>query len=314
MHRSAKEGDLEDVRMYLEHFRHDKNPGANVNDCTPMHVAAFFGHLNVVQLIQTAIGVSNPPSAHGYTVLHAAVSGGHLKIVKELIKDLDNKNPGDADGLTVLHAATIQGHLEIVKVIVKDLDNKNPVAKGFFNRTPFHQAAQYGRLEVVMLFCQLIPDITIVDSQYGSNALHLAAEFGQLEVVKFLADIIPINIKDKHGRTACDTAKLKGHQSIVEYLTKKTDSPPPPLPPPIPYLATHPSLESQPCCRALYDFEARSASEFSFQKGDIIMLKSKVNEDWYEGSIPVKSDFRLSKLGYFPSNYVTIITPLGDHL
>ena len=74
MHQSAKEGNLEDVRMYLDHLRHDKNPGAKVEgrgkEKTPMHTAAHFGHLKVVQLIQTITGVANPADANGTTVLH----------------------------------------------------------------------------------------------------------------------------------------------------------------------------------------------------------------------------------------------------
>ena len=190
MHRSAKEGNLEDVRMYLENLRHDKNPSAKVEGIgkgkTPMHTAAAFGHLNVVQLIQTTTGVANPADANGTTVLHTAAFKGQLKIVQELMKDLENKNPDRADGFTVLHLAAQEGHLDIVQELIKDLENKNPVATGYHDRTPLHGAAIGGQLEVVKILCQTIPDITIVDSEHGSNALHLAAVFGHLEVVKFL--------------------------------------------------------------------------------------------------------------------------------
>lgn len=316
MHRSAKEGNLEEVRMYLENLRHDKNPGAKVKGhwkgTTPMHIAAKFGHLNVVQLIQTTTGVANPADANRFTVLHMAAFCGKLEIVQELVKDLVNKNPADADGITVLHYGAEQGHLKIVKELVKDLKNKNPVATGFHGRTPLHQAALNGHLQVTKFLCQNNPDIAIVDSDTRSNALHLAAYKGHMEVVKFLADKIPINIKDKYGDTASDSAKSEGHQSIVKYLTNLRPGLPqlPPLPPPIPTTATMPTQLSQPCCRALYDFEARSAGELSFKKDDLIMLKSKVNENFYDGSIPSKSVFRRSKSGYFPCNYVTIVVPL----
>ena len=138
-----------------------------------------------------------------------------------------------------------------------------------------------------------------------------------MEVVKFLADKIPINIKDKYGDTASDSAKSEGHQSIVKYLTNLRPGLPqlPPLPPPIPTTATMPTQLSQPCCRALYDFEARSAGELSFKKDDLIMLKSKVHEagldeEWYEGYIPSKSVFRRSKSGRFPIGAVIVLTPL----
>lgn len=72
---------------------------------------------------------------------------------------------------------------------------------------------------------------------------------------------------------------------------------------PRPSPATTPTRSSQPCCRALYDFEAESAGELGFKEGDVIMLKNKVDENWYDGSFNGKS-------GYFPVNYVSIITPL----
>ena len=120
----------------------------------------------------------------------------------------------------MLHTAAGNGQLEIVQHICKDLDNKNPVATGFFNLTPIHNAANKGHLELVKFFCQIIPDITMVDSQFGFNALHFAAFNGHLEVVKFLSDIISIDIIDKNGKTACEVAKSKGHQSIFDYLRK----------------------------------------------------------------------------------------------
>ena len=189
MHQSAKEGNVEDVQIYLEHLSHDKNPGAKVEGeqkgNTPMHIAAYSGRLNVIQLIKTTTGVANPAAANGITVLHFAAQ---------------------------------QGHLGIVQDIVQDLDNRNPAAEGFHNWTPFHHAALNGQLEVIRFLSQIIPDVTIVDSN-GLNALHLAAAFGQLEVVKLLADIISIDIKNKFGKTASDYAKLQGHQSVFNYLT-----------------------------------------------------------------------------------------------
>jgi ankyrin repeat protein len=136
------------------------------------------------------------------------------------MKDLVNKNPAMVDGNTVLHYAAEKGHLNVVQELTKDLENKNPVATGHFGRTPLHEAAVKGHLEVTKFLCQNNPDISIVDSHDGSNALHLAAYFGRnLEVVKFLADRIPIDIENKNGYTACDRAKSQGHQSIVKYLT-----------------------------------------------------------------------------------------------
>lgn len=72
---------------------------------------------------------------------------------------------------------------------------------------------------------------------------------------------------------------------------------------PRPSPATTPTRSSKPCCRALYDFEAESAGELGFKEGDIITLRNQVDENWYDGELRGKS-------GYFPVNYVSVITPL----
>jgi len=64
-----------------------------------------------------------------------------------------------------------------------------------------------------------------------------------------------------------------------------------------------PTKHSQPTCQALYDFEPENAGELGFKEGDIITLKEKVDDNWYEGSFQ-------GKTGFFPINYVTVLVPL----
>jgi len=67
--------------------------------------------------------------------------------------------------------------------------------------------------------------------------------------------------------------------------------------------ATTPTRASQPTCQALYDFDPENAGELGFKEGDIIHLKQKVDDNWFEGMINGKS-------GYFPITYVTVLIPL----
>jgi len=67
--------------------------------------------------------------------------------------------------------------------------------------------------------------------------------------------------------------------------------------------ATSPLRSNQPSCQALYDFDAESGNELAFKEGDIILLKQKLDENWFEGSLK-------GKTGCFPINYVTVLVNL----
>ncbi|VDP89022.1 unnamed protein product [Echinostoma caproni] len=64
-------------------------------------------------------------------------------------------------------------------------------------------------------------------------------------------------------------------------------------------------LVQGPSCRGLYDFEAENSSELAFSEGDVIRLIQQVDENWFEGELN-------GRRGYFPINYVEVITPFCD--
>ncbi|CAG2106753.1 unnamed protein product [Medioppia subpectinata] len=76
-----------------------------------------------------------------------------------------------------------------------------------------------------------------------------------------------------------------------------------PLPSPVRSPARSPE-QRNPCCQALYDFEPENANELPFREGDMIQLKTQIDDNWYEGVLNGKS-------GLFPISYVQVVVPLG---
>lgn len=60
---------------------------------------------------------------------------------------------------------------------------------------------------------------------------------------------------------------------------------------------------SLPCAKALYNYEAKESGDLTFKKGDVILLRRQVDENWYHGELN-------NQHGFFPATYVQVITPL----
>lgn len=58
-----------------------------------------------------------------------------------------------------------------------------------------------------------------------------------------------------------------------------------------------------PCAKALYNYEGKEPGDLKFSKGDIIILRRQVDENWYHGEVS-------GVHGFFPTNFVQIIKPL----
>ena len=262
MHFAAENNHVDAISFYLEKLTVSKNPGVQtaglLKGVTPMHLAAWYGNLQIVKLIKNKLGTLNPSTANGYSVLHHAAFSGHLDIVKEIVKDLnENNNPAAEDisnqrtplheaarggnvevlkffkdivpdmsivdslGRTALHYATIKGKLGAVKYLA---DFTSIEMKSKIGQTPLHFAADKDHFDILKFFKEVATDMSVVCKK-GLTALHYASNQGHLKAVTFLADFIDIDIKSENGQTAFDFASCNKKESVAKYLKYLRENP-----------------------------------------------------------------------------------------
>ncbi|XP_012222441.1 E3 ubiquitin-protein ligase SH3RF3 isoform X2 [Linepithema humile] len=66
-------------------------------------------------------------------------------------------------------------------------------------------------------------------------------------------------------------------------------------------------LHNQAYGRAIYDYVSKVPGDLSFKKGDIVILRKKIDNNWYYGECG-------NNHGVFPLSYVQVMTPLTPHV
>jgi ankyrin repeat protein len=117
----------------------------------PIGLAAYFGHVSIVDYLIKAGATVNAPSKNSLKVspLQSAVAGGHLEVTRRLLEAGANQNVREGSGYTPLHTAADNGDIEIVRSLIfggADLE-----AISLNNEKPIDLALKSGHGEVVAL-------------------------------------------------------------------------------------------------------------------------------------------------------------------
>ena len=169
---------------------------------TPLWLAAFFGHEDIVEWFLNATDVEvNKGDVDGVTPLAIASWAGHVEIVQLLLErsEVDvNKAMDDAASLVPGSEAIIRVPLEIVLEIgchaCRFRINSKKNCPGC-TPTPLYGASEMGRTDVVReLLSRSDIEVNKARSDQGTTPLSVASENGRVEVIRLLLDHADIDV------------------------------------------------------------------------------------------------------------------------
>uniref|UniRef100_A0A3Q3GL98 Ankyrin 1 n=1 Tax=Kryptolebias marmoratus TaxID=37003 RepID=A0A3Q3GL98_KRYMA len=190
---------------------------------TPLHVASFMGHLNIVKILLQKGASPSASNVKVETPLHMASRAGHFEVAEFL---LQNAAPVDAkakDDQTPLHCAARMGHKELVKLL---LDHKaNPNSTTTAGHTPLHIAAREGHVQTVRILLDMQAQQTKMTKK-GFTPLHVASKYGKVDVAELLLERgANPNAAGKNGLTPLHVAVHHNNLDVVNLLVSKGGSP-----------------------------------------------------------------------------------------
>lgn len=147
---AAQTGDVARLRELLDHNR-DFSTMPDQDGCTPLHYAAYFGHLDAARYL---LSIGADPAARSMDPLrnqpvHAAATSGHAAIVALLLASGADPNAEQSGQWTPLHGAAEQGHLEVVRALLAA--GARPDAASVSGATPRSLARGKGHAAVAAL-------------------------------------------------------------------------------------------------------------------------------------------------------------------
>lgn len=192
LYSAARAGSLERIQELIRKFWGFTGGQANFIN-TPasdgslaLHLAAFYGHHEVVQLLLEKKAQVDALDGAGRQAIHWAAKGGHTLVLNVLLNKNVSINAKDTYGRTPLHYATYNGLKVMTQFLLGKGADVNSQAEGEDNTTPLHEAVMNERTTIVSDLTKIRSlDVNLVDSRRHS-AIYYAAQIGNSQILALL--------------------------------------------------------------------------------------------------------------------------------
>ncbi|KAF4518750.1 hypothetical protein B566_EDAN006154 [Ephemera danica] len=248
VHYAVAAGNVEALQLLLAAME-DKVVlhGPGMPNVTPLHLASFYGHANILQVLIPLFNDVNIKDNTGKTPLDlAAYNGqypqdivllhetikfvaltGHRQCVGQLLRG--GARVGERDGVlqrTPLHAATVHGHTECVSLLLEAAENRSIVdSRDIHRRTPLMLAAAGGHSDTLIVLLRHNANPSLLDDDLHS-ALTRAVVFGYHSCVELLlAGRAAAAQQNRWGKTPLHLSAACGHLEGLAMLLQTTCGP-----------------------------------------------------------------------------------------
>ncbi|CAG9984884.1 unnamed protein product [Clonostachys byssicola] len=225
---ASRRGLLEQVSLLLQNGPNDVAlRQVDEWSFTPAHLAAFYGHLEVVRVLVEAGADLAARARAGVTPLHCAAMQGHGEIAEFLLTAGSDPAWTDDEGRPASHSAASDNHCDVLEVLLAAGDDLASVdEKG---NSILHAAASGGARDAFSMLVHTRGDSLPWMNNTAWTPLHKAVVESSFDTVKLILDVaagcqfedgyfdIDSSVSDD-GASALILASRRGSQSVVELL------------------------------------------------------------------------------------------------
>lgn len=206
-HFAAHSGSIDCVKYLIDVAGYNVNDGNNDDADTPLHIAAYRDHYELVKYLIACNADTGIIRKDGSTILHSAATGGNINLFEYLsnLKEFQYQGADvkDASGYTPILAAAEGGHLNMIKHL---LAKGVPISQTQINGTTLmHSAAYGGNVDCIRYLVETYNLDVNGKSFECVTPLHVAAGEGHFNVLEYLVEMnADLLAKNLNGFTALE--------------------------------------------------------------------------------------------------------------